>query len=77
VPIPVSAPKKHNLPTRDSPDHVHNSFGHSEVRMFQASNAFVNACHEATVAMHALTAKIRELEKQVSATQKVKKPLTR
>jgi hypothetical protein len=44
----------------------------AEIRMFQASSAFVSACQEATVAMHALTAKIREMEKKVDLSGKTK-----
>ncbi len=40
------------------------SLAEAEIRMFQASSAFVSACQEATVAMHALTAKIKEMEKK-------------
>ncbi len=42
-----------------------------EVRMFHASGAFVSACQEATVAMHALTAKIREMEKNAEPPRRV------
>lgn len=45
------------------------SLAEAETRMFQASSAFVSACQEATVAMHALTAKIREMEKKVEQGQ--------
>jgi hypothetical protein len=40
--------------------------------MFQASRAFVSACQEATVAMHALTAKIREMEKTLEQDKRAK-----
>jgi hypothetical protein len=57
-----------NIPT--SPARFHRpsspaSLEEAEFRMFQASSAFVSACQEATVAMHALTAKIRAMEKKV------------
>jgi hypothetical protein len=48
------------------------SISEAEARMFQASNAFVSACQEATMAMHALTAKIREMEKKVAPVRKEK-----
>lgn len=41
------------------------SLSEAETRIFQASSAFVSACHEATVALYALTAKIREIDKKV------------
>jgi hypothetical protein len=43
------------------------------MRIFQASNAFVNACQEATVALHALTAKIRAMEASAEPARKRKK----
>jgi hypothetical protein len=60
-----------------SPARVHRpsspaSLEEAEFRMFQASSAFVSACQEATVAMHALTAKIRDMEKKVEQGRKVK-----
>lgn len=48
------------------------SLEEAEFRMFQASSAFVSACQEATVAMHALTAKIREMEKKAEPVKKPK-----
>ncbi len=43
------------------------------MRIFQASNAFVNACQDATVALQALTAKIRAMEAPVEPARKRKK----
>ncbi|NJM43672.1 MAG: hypothetical protein HC858_06275, partial [Brachymonas sp.] len=43
----------------------------AEIRVFQASNVFVGACQEATMALHALTAKIRELEKALQPPRRV------
>jgi hypothetical protein len=43
-------------------------------RVFQAGNSFVHACMDATMAMHALSAKIRELEKSI---QQIGKASTR
>jgi hypothetical protein len=51
---------------------VSSSFSEAETRMFQASRAFVSACQEATVAMHALTAKIREMEKTLEQDKRAK-----
>lgn len=48
------------------------SLAEAEIRMFQASSAFVSACQEATVAMHALTAKIKEMEKKAEPSRKIK-----
>ncbi len=42
----------------------------SDGRVFQASNTFVHACMDATMAMHALTAKIKELEKYIRQMRK-------
>jgi hypothetical protein len=46
------------------------------IRIFQASNAFVGACQEATVALHALTAKIRAMEAPAVPVRKRKKSST-
>lgn len=52
------------------------SLAEAETRMFQASSAFVSACQEATVAMHALTAKIRAMEKMAEPprSKRIKPP---
>jgi hypothetical protein len=57
---------------RVMPSHSGAITSEAEARMFQASSAFVSACQEATVAMHALTAKIREMEKKVEPVRRVK-----
>jgi hypothetical protein len=59
-------------PTRAQRPSTPVSLEEAQLRMFQASSAFVSACQEATVAMHALTAKIREMEKKVEPGRKVK-----
>ncbi len=49
----------------------------SDSRVFQASNTFVHACVDATMAMHALSAKIKELEKSIRQIRKISaKPKT-
>jgi hypothetical protein len=60
------------LPARAQRSSSPASLEEAEFRMFQASSAFVSACQDATVAMHALTAKIREMEKKVEPRRKVK-----
>jgi hypothetical protein len=57
---------------QDTRSRAISTLSEAEVRMFQASSAFVSACQEATVAMHALTAKIREMEKKVEPQRKLK-----
>jgi hypothetical protein len=46
----------------------------SEARIFQASSAFVSACQDATLALYALTAKLREIEKAQTPPKAKKRP---
>jgi hypothetical protein len=48
------------------------SITQAQIHMFQASSTFVNACQDATMALHALTAKIKEIEKKLEPARKVK-----
>jgi hypothetical protein len=61
-----------NSPARVIRSGAQEAHSEAEIRMFQASSAFVSACQEATVAMHALTAKIREMEKKLVPAKKKK-----
>jgi hypothetical protein len=57
----------HSSPARVIRSQPAGNLAEAETRMFQASSAFVSACQEATVAMHALTAKIKDMDKHMAS----------
>jgi hypothetical protein len=56
---------------RVTPSHSGAITSEAKARMFQASSTILSACQEATVAMHALTGKIREMDRKVEPGRKV------